>query len=197
MNMTQQDLKVLQSLLRQIEAIKLPEEHAKMVDPAQRFHARLFHAAGAPMMYRLALQSVHHTNVFLSSLWFTNRRIAYVGKEYFAQLYEACAANDIDLVGDLIRGYRVDMAGVVLRDRVRTDDLTILPGVLTQAELLQLRAIVDDGQDPIGPAGYSSSPTPRQRTGISNNAPSVNLDTKNARIKGSPRGRRNSTLETA
>jgi len=93
-NITQQDLDVLESLLEQIEAIKLPEEHAKMVDPAQRFHAQLFHAAGAPMMHRLAMQSVHHTDVFLSSMWFTNRRIADVGKAYFAQLYAACLARE-------------------------------------------------------------------------------------------------------
>ena len=103
-NITQQDLAVLESLLEQIEAIKLPEEHAKMVDPAQRFHAQLFHAAGAPMMHRLAMQSVHHTDVFLSSMWFTNRRIADVGKAYFAQLYAACLARDVDRVSELIRG---------------------------------------------------------------------------------------------
>jgi DNA-binding GntR family transcriptional regulator len=198
-NMTQEDLDALHSLLEQIEAIKLPEEHAKMVDPAQRFHAQLFHAAGAPMMHRLAMQSVHHTDVFLSSMWFTNRRIADVGKAYFAQLYGACEARDIDRVGDLIRGYRVDMAGVVLQDRVRTEDLHILPGVLTTAEFLQLRRIVDDGHDPLGPESYAAltAGTSRRRTNVSRSAYSVTTDGRSASLKGSARGRTRPKLETA
>ena len=197
-NITQQDLDVLESLLEQIEAIKLPEEHAKMVDPAQRFHAQLFHAAGAPMMHRLAMQSVHHTDVFLSSMWFTNRRIADVGKAYFAQLYAACLARDGDRVSELIRGYRVDMAGVVLQDRVRTEDLRILPGALTPAEFLQLRAIVDEGNDPVGPAGNAALTAGGQRrqANVSKSAYSV----KNGRstsAKVSARGRARPKLETA
>jgi len=197
-NITQQDLDALESLLEQIEAIKLPEEHAKMVDPAQRFHAQLFHAAGAPMMHRLAMQSVHHTDVFLSSMWFTNRRIADVGKAYFAQLYAACLARDGDRVSELIRGYRVDMAGVVLQDRVRTEDLRILPGALTPAEFLQLRAIVDEGNDPVGPAGNAALTAGGQRrqANVSKSAYSV----KNGRstsAKVSARGRARPKLETA
>ena len=152
LNLNQEDLDKLHSLLLQIEAIKLPEEHAQMVEPAQRFHAHLYQAAGAPMMYRLVMQSVHHTNVFLSSMWFTNRRIAYVGKAHFYELYKACEAKDLDRVERLTRDYRVDMAGVILQDRVRTDELHILRGVLTQPEFQRLRAIVDEGQDPRGPS---------------------------------------------
>ncbi len=198
-NMTQQDLDALRSLLQQIEAIKLPEDHAKMVDPAQRFHAQLFQAAGAPMMHRLAMQSVHHTDVFLSSMWFTNRRIADVGKAYFAELYHACEAREVDRVGDLIRGYRVDMAGVVLQDRVRTEDLRILPGVLTDAELQQLQRIVDDGHDPVGPASYAalSAGTSQRRATVSRSAHSVKADGRSANLKGSARDRGRPKLETA
>lgn len=197
-NITQPDLDVLESLLEQIEAIKLPEEHAKMVDPAQRFHAQLFHAAGAPMMHRLAMQSVHHTDVFLSSMWFTNRRIADVGKAYFAQLYAACLARDGDRVSELIRGYRVDMAGVVLQDRVRTEDLQILPGALTPAEFQQLRAIVDEGNDPVGPAGNAALTAGGQRrqANVSKSAYSVK-NGRSASAKVSARGRARPKLETA
>jgi DNA-binding GntR family transcriptional regulator len=198
-NMKQQDLDELHSLLQQIEAIKLPEDHAKMVDPAQRFHAQLFHAAGAPMMHRLAMQSVHHTDVFLSSMWFTNRRIADVGKAYFAELCGACEARDVDRVGDLIRGYRVDMAGVVLQDRVRTEDLRILPGVLTKAEFLQLQAIVDDGHDPVGPPSYAalSAGAPPRGADVSRSAYSAKTDGRSESLKASARGRARPTLETA
>ncbi|MGO8859675.1 MAG: GntR family transcriptional regulator [Acidimicrobiales bacterium] len=198
-NMTQQDLDALRSLLQQIEAIKLPEDHAKMVDPAQRFHAQLFQAAGAPMMHRLAMQSVHHTDVFLSSMWFTNRRIADVGKAYFAELCHACETRDVDRVGDLIRGYRVDMAGVVLQDRVRTEDLRILPGVLTNAEFQQLQRIVDDGHDPVGPPSYAAlaARTSRRRATVSGSAYSVKADGRSASLKGSARGRARPKLESA
>ena len=198
-NITQPDLDALGSLLEQIEAIKLPEEHAKMVDPAQRFHAQLFHAAGAPMMHRLAMQSVHHTDVFLSSMWFTNRRIADVGKAYFAQLYAACLARDGDRVSELIRGYRVDMAGVVLQDRVRTEDLQILPGALTPAEFLQLRAIVDEGNDPVGPAGNAalSAGGQRRQANVSKSAYSVKNGRSASAAKVSARGRARPKLETA
>jgi DNA-binding GntR family transcriptional regulator len=147
-NLTTLDLETLRSHLERIEAIKLPEEHAQMVEPALGFHVHLYQAAGAAMMFRLAMQSVHHTNVFLSSMWFTNRRIAYVGREHFRQLYQACEARDLDRVERLIRDYRIDMAGVILQDRVPTDALHILPGVLSQAEFRRLQAIVDHGQDP-------------------------------------------------
>jgi hypothetical protein len=151
-NLNDDDLEFLRSLLAQIEAIKLPEGHAQMVDPAQRFHARLYQAAGAPMMSRLVMQSVHHTNVFLSGMWFTNRRIAYVGKAYLGHLYEALEAKDLDRVERLIREWRVDMAGVILQDRVRSDELRILPSVLTPVELRRLRAVIDDGDDLQGPS---------------------------------------------
>ena len=197
-NITQQDLDVLESLLEQIEAIKLPEEHAKMVDPAQRFHAQLFHAAGAPMMHRLAMQSVHHTDVFLSSMWFTNRRIADVGKAYFAQLYAACLARDGDRVSELIRGYRVDMAGVVLQDRVRTEDLRILPGALTPAEFLQLQAIVDEGNDPVGPAGNAALTAGGQRRQANDSKSAYPVKNgRSASAKVSARGRARPKLETA
>jgi DNA-binding GntR family transcriptional regulator len=150
-NLTGQDLNTLRSHLDRIEAIKLPEEHALMVEPALGFHVHLYQAAGAAMMFRLAMQSVHHTNVFLSSMWFTNRRIAYVGREHFRQLYQACQAREFDRVERLLRDYRIDMAGVILQDRVRTDALHILPGVLSHAEFRRLQAIVDQGEDPGAP----------------------------------------------
>jgi DNA-binding GntR family transcriptional regulator len=152
-NLDREDLDYLHSLLVQIEAVKLPEGHAEIVDPAQHFHTRLYEAAGAPMMSRLVMQSVHHTNVFLSGMWFTNRRIAYVGKAYFSELYKALEAKDLDRVEGLIREWRVDMAAVILQDRVRTDELRILPSVLTPSELRRLRAIIDDGYDLQGPNG--------------------------------------------
>jgi DNA-binding GntR family transcriptional regulator len=198
MNMTTQDLGSLHLLLKQIEDVKLPEEHVKMVDPAQRFHAQLFHAAGAPMMQRVAMQAVHHTNVFLSSMWFTNRRIAYVGKAYFGQLYKACEGKDIDRVAHLIRGYRVDMAGVILQDRVRTEDLHILPNVLTQPELQRLRAMLDDGHDPFGPDdSVLVAETPRPRTrGLSTGSP-AKVDSRSASQKSSARSPTRATRETA
>jgi DNA-binding GntR family transcriptional regulator len=154
-NLTRKDLDFLHTLLVQIEAVKLPEGHAEMVDPAQRFHARLYQAAGAPMMSRLVMQSVNHTNVFLSGMWFTNRRIAYVGKAYFTELYNALEAKDLDRVERLIRDWRVDMAGVILQDRVRSEELRILPSVLTPPELTRLQAIIDDGHDVHGPSDDS------------------------------------------
>jgi DNA-binding GntR family transcriptional regulator len=150
-NLTAHDLDVLRSFLERIEALKLPEEHARMVEPALGFHTHLYRAAGAAMMFRLSMQSVNHTNVFLSSMWFTNRRIAYVGREHFRQLYMASETRDPDRVERLIRDYRIDMAGVILQDRVRTDVLHILPGVLSQAEFRRLQAIVDEGEDPGAP----------------------------------------------
>jgi DNA-binding GntR family transcriptional regulator len=150
-NLTPGDLETLRSHLKRIEALKLPDEHARMVEPALGFHVHLYQAAGAAMMFRLAMQSVHHTNVFLSSMWFTNRRIAYVGREHFRQLYRACEAKDLDRVERLLRDYRIDMAGVILQDRVTTDVLHILPGVLSQAEFRRLQAIVDRGEDPGAP----------------------------------------------
>jgi DNA-binding GntR family transcriptional regulator len=170
-NLTSKDLDTLRSLLARIEALQLPEEHAKMVEPALGFHVHLYQAAGAAMMFRLAMQSVHHTNVFLSSMWFTNRRIAYVGQEHFRQLYKACETRDLDEVERLLRDYRIDMAGVILQDRVRTEDLHILPGVLTDAEFLRLQAIVDYGEDPGTPtsaaANRPASTTKRGGTGAS------------------------------
>jgi DNA-binding GntR family transcriptional regulator len=150
-NLTQDDLDALASLLLEIELIELPGEHRRMVEPALAFHRRLYEAAGAPMMLRLATQTVHHTNVFLSSMWFSNRRIAYVGKAHFRALFSACRSRDPNVVENLIREYRIDMAGVILQDRVRTSELRILPGILTRSEFLRLRAIVDEGQDPRGP----------------------------------------------
>jgi DNA-binding GntR family transcriptional regulator len=152
-NLGPKDLDYLHSLLMQIDAVNLPEGHADIVEPAQRFHARLYEAAGAPMLCRLVMQSVRHTDVFLSGMWFTNRRIAYLGKAYFSELYKALEAKDLDQVEHLIREWRVDMAGVILQDRVRTEDLRILPSVLTSAELGRLRAIIDDGHDLHGPSG--------------------------------------------
>jgi DNA-binding GntR family transcriptional regulator len=193
MNISEQDLNLLRSLRDEIEAIKLPEDHAKMVNPAQRFHAHLFQAAGAPMMYRLAMQSVHHTNVFLSSMWFTNRRIAYVGKAYFADLYSACEAKEIDRVSTLIRNYRVDMAGVVLQDRIRVGDLKILPGTLTPAELRRLKAIVDEGRDPLEPASKPAPDArPRSRAGIAKTVPATKLaglrSGRKTALRANPRG---------
>jgi DNA-binding GntR family transcriptional regulator len=156
-NLTAHDLDLLRSLLERIEALKLPEDHAQMVEPALGFHAQLYRAAGAAMMFRLEMQSVHHTNVFLSSMWFTNRRIAFVGREHFRQLHQACEARDPDRVERLIRDYRIDMAGVILQDRVRTDRLHILPGVLSPAEFRRLQAIVDHGEDPGAPTHQATT----------------------------------------
>ncbi len=150
-NLDRKDLEFLYSLLVQIEAVNLPEGYAEIVEPAQRFHGRLYQTAAAPMMGRLVLQSVHHTNVFLSSKWFTNRRIGYVSKAYFRELYQALEQKDLDRVERLIRDWRVDMAGTVLQNRVRADDLCILPSVLNEREFERLRAIIDDGKDPQGP----------------------------------------------
>jgi DNA-binding GntR family transcriptional regulator len=161
-NLTSQDLDTLRSHLERIEAIKLPEEHAQMVEPALGFHVHLYQAAGAAMMFRLAMQSVHHTNVFLSSMWFTNRRIAYVGREHFRQLYKACQEKDLDRVERLLRDYRIDMAGVILQDRVRTEVLHILPGILSPAEFRRLQAIVDHGEDPGAPT-HPVTPKPSSR----------------------------------
>ncbi len=162
-NLDQDDLVALAGLLGDIERIVLPEQHTQMVEPALAFHSYLYRAAGAPMMLRLATQTVHHTNVFLSSMWFSNRRIAYVGKSHFKELYAACQIKDEDRVEQLIREYRIDMAGVILQDRVRTEELRILPAVLTRAESRRLRAIVDDGQDPLGPSVTTSAATMRSR----------------------------------
>ena len=156
-NLTADDLVTLRSFLERIEALTLPEEHAQMVEPALGFHAYLYQAAGAAMMFRLEMQSVHHTNVFLSSMWFTNRRIAYVGREHFRQLFKACEAKDPDRVERLVRDYRIDMAGVILQDRVRTDVLHILPGVLSQAEFRRLQEIVDEGADPGAPTHLATA----------------------------------------
>jgi DNA-binding GntR family transcriptional regulator len=163
-NLMDEDLDALASLLIEIDAVLLPDHHAQMVEPALAFHRCLYQAAGAPMMFRLATQTVHHTNVFLSSMWFSNRRIAYVGKAHFRELYRACQVADSDLVERLIREYRIDMAGVILQDRVRTEDLHILPGVLSRDEFLRLQAIVDDGQDPLGPEVQSPPRRTRRPT---------------------------------
>jgi DNA-binding GntR family transcriptional regulator len=179
-NLTPQDLQTLRSLLQQIEAIKLPEEHSRMVEPALGFHVHLYQAAGAAMMFRLAMQSVHHTNVFLSSMWFTNRRIAYVGREHFRQLLKACEARDLDRVERLIRDYRIDMAGVILQDRVRTEDLHILPGVLTDAEFRRLQTIVDQGEDPGSP---THPPTTRSQVATKRSGTAKSGDDGRTRYK--------------
>jgi DNA-binding GntR family transcriptional regulator len=163
-NLTPHDLETLRWHLERIEGLRLPEEHARMVEPALGFHMHLYQAAGATMMFRLAMQSVHHTNVFLSSMWFTNRRIAYVGREHFRQLYQACAAKDLDRVERLLRDYRIDMAGVILQDRVTTDVLHILPGVLSEAEFRRLQAIVDHGEDPGAPTHPAAKSSPQGRS---------------------------------
>jgi DNA-binding GntR family transcriptional regulator len=156
-NLDRKDLEFLHSMLVQIEGVSLPEGYAEIVEPARRFHARLYQAAAAPMLGRLVLQSVHHTNVFLSGRWFTNRRIAYVSKAYFSELYQALEGKNLDRVERLIRDWRVDMAGMVLQDRVRAADLRILPSVLTETEFERLRGIIDDGKDPQGPSIESVS----------------------------------------
>jgi DNA-binding GntR family transcriptional regulator len=151
-NLTADDLKALRKILEEIDAVVLPEGHAQLVDPAHRFHVRLYEAAAAPMMTRLALQVVDHTHVFLSRFWYANRRIAYVTKVYFSELYKACRAGDLDRVERLVRDHRVDIAGVILQDRARIKDLRTLPGILTPSELLRLSAITDDGKEPTGPS---------------------------------------------
>ena len=183
-NLVEEDLQILYSILLQIEAIKLPDDHVRMVEPALSFHGHLYQAAGASMMSRLAMQSVQHTNVFLSSMWFTNRRIAYVGKAHFRDLYEACELRDLDRVERSIRDYRINMAGVILHDRVRTDDLRILPGVLNEPEFARLRAIVDEGEDPRGPERPDQRGTPRATTATSGRKqPSIGAGGRRARAK--------------
>src|SRR4029077_18237761 len=113
----------LRAIGEEIEAIRLPEDNALMVDPAHRFHFRLYQLAQAPMMEKLAQQVVDHTRLFLNRLWYADRRIAQVGKIYFAELFKACDTGDLDRVERLIRDQRVDMAGVILQGRYKVDDL--------------------------------------------------------------------------
>jgi DNA-binding GntR family transcriptional regulator len=150
-NLDEEGLAALHVILEQIEAIALPEQHAELSDPTHRFHVRLYEAARTPIMERFALQVTDHTHVFLNRIWYANRRIAQVTKLYFAALFAACEARDLDGVERVIRDHRIDLAGVILQDRVRTDDLHALRAVLTDSEVARLRAIVDSGQDPSGP----------------------------------------------
>jgi DNA-binding GntR family transcriptional regulator len=156
-NLTPDDVKVLEEILAEIEAVVLPEGHPQLGEPAHRFHVHLYQAAGAPIMNRFAMQVVDHTHVFLNRYWYANRRIAQVAKIYFGELFRACRAGDVNRVERLIRDHRVDIAGVILQDRVKTSDLRTLPGILTPAELARLAAIIDEGRDPAGPAPAAKS----------------------------------------
>jgi DNA-binding GntR family transcriptional regulator len=159
-NLSEDDLQALGKIVDEIRDIPLPEGHAQLVDPTHRFHVRLYQAAEAPMMNRFAMQVVEHTHVFLNRFWYANRRIAQVTQAYFAELYQACVDTNLDRVEQLIRDHRVDIAGVILQDRVRIKDLHTLPGILTIPELLRLSAIVDDGHDPVGPSTEASGTSP-------------------------------------
>lgn len=158
-NLTDDDLTALGKINREIQAVPLPEGHVDLVDPAHRFHERLHLAADAPMMQRFAAHVVDHTRVFLSRIWYANRRIAQATTAYFDELYRACEARDLDRTEQLVRDHRIDVAGVLLQDRVRVEDLHVLPGILSDDELARLTAIVDHGHDPTGPAT-----TTRQRS---------------------------------
>jgi DNA-binding GntR family transcriptional regulator len=151
-NLTEEDLGALRAIVQQIEAVDLPEGHAGLVGPTHLFHTRLYEAAEAPIMNRFALQVTDHTHVFLTRFWYANRRIAQVTQRYFSELYDACAARDLDRAERLVRDQRIDLAGVILQDRVRMHELRTLPGVLTEPELERLAAIIDEGREPLGPS---------------------------------------------
>jgi DNA-binding GntR family transcriptional regulator len=155
-NLSDTDLHTLAAILEEIAALRLPEEHAQLLEPAHRFNICLYEAAGATRMNRYAMQLIDQTHVFLNRIWHANRRIAQVTQRYFAELYKACERRDLDRVERLLRDQRIDTAGVILQDRVRTDELLIFPGILTPAELDRLRAIIDDGHEPVGPVVSSA-----------------------------------------
>jgi DNA-binding GntR family transcriptional regulator len=150
-NLSDGDHRTLAALLDEINALKLPDQHAALVEPAHRFHTCLYEAAEAPRMARFAMQVIDQTHVFLNRIWYANRRISVVTQVYFSELCRACEAGDRDRVERLIRDQRIDTAGVILQDRVHTSELTVLPGILTATELQRLQAIVDGGEEPQGP----------------------------------------------
>jgi DNA-binding GntR family transcriptional regulator len=162
-NLSDEDVAALQAINWEIDAIALPDGHTDLVDPAHRFHERLYFAADAPTMHRYAAQVTDHTHVFLNRVWYANRRIAHVTKRYFAALYLACEGRDADRAERLIRDHRVDLSGVILQDRVRLRDLHVFPGILTHDELDRLAAIIDHGREPTGPASVPASRGPRRR----------------------------------
>ena len=145
-------MRVLSGIIGEIEALQLPEEHPELMDPAHRFHLCLYQAARATRMQRFAVQVVDQTHVFMTRMWYANRRIAEITQLYFGELYKACQRRDLDRVERVIRDQRIDTAGVILQDRVRTKELFVFPGILTPTELDRLRAVIDDGQEPLGPS---------------------------------------------
>jgi DNA-binding GntR family transcriptional regulator len=154
-NLSDANVRSLAALLDQIDALRLPDEHAMLNEPAHSFHLCLYQAARATRMTRFAVQMIDQTHVFLNRFWYANRRIALITQRYFAELYKACDRRDLDVVERLIRDQRIDTAGVILQDRVRSAELSIFPGILTASELERLRLIVDEVQEPLGPPGAS------------------------------------------
>lgn len=159
-NLTPEDMESLRATYEEIQAIPLPEEHRSLVEPTHRFHMRLFEAAGTPMMQRFANQVVDHSHVFLNQYWYANRRLAQVTKLYFTELLAACEKRDLDRVETAIRDQRVDLAGVILHERIQVSELRVLPSQLSRDELRRLTAIINGNAEPFGP---SKPPTTRRR----------------------------------
>jgi DNA-binding GntR family transcriptional regulator len=151
-NLTPSDIDVLRKIDEEIQEIVLPEEHKILANPGHRFHEHLYQAAQAPIMYRYALRLVDHSRVFLNRYWYANRRIAQVTKVYYHEIFVACENRDPERVETLIREHRIDLAGVILQDRVLVDDLRVIPSLLNVEEMHRLRALVDNGEDPSGPS---------------------------------------------
>jgi DNA-binding GntR family transcriptional regulator len=154
-NLTDDDLRTLAAIAKKIDAVVLPEGHPDLVEPSHQFNVCLYQAANAPMMNRLAMQVVDHAHLFLNRYWYAKRRLAQVTKLYYAELFKACKARDPERVERLMRDHRIDVAGVILQDRVRTPELRVFPGILSPAEFARLSTIVDDGGEPLGPARTS------------------------------------------
>lgn len=151
-NLTSENLAALRGIQDEIRAVKLPEEHRSLSDPAERFHAILYEAAGTPMLQRFAAQVEDHSRLFLTQFWYTSRTLAQATKLHLRELYLACKSRDQDRVETSMRDARIDMAGVLLRDRVKVAELRVLPSVLRASELEHLGAIVDRGDEPWGPS---------------------------------------------
>jgi DNA-binding GntR family transcriptional regulator len=156
-NLSAADVATLAGLLHEINRLQLPEQHAALLEPAHQFHTCLYRAANAPRTMRFAMQVIDQTHVFLNRIWYANRRISQVTQAYFVELHQACVGRDLDRVERLIRDQRIDTAGVILQDRIRTSELSMLPGILTTVELARLEAIVDGGEEPRGPAPRGAS----------------------------------------
>ena len=156
-NITQPDLDALESLLEQIEAIKLPEDHAKMVEPRPAFPRAAVPRGGrsddAPAgdAVRTPHGRVPEQHVVYQPA--DRRRWQGVFRPAVRRMsrkgWSTASATSSAATGWIWREWSSKIA-------LRTEDLRILPGALTPAEFLQLRAIVDEGNDPVGPAGNAA-----------------------------------------